>query len=136
MLTSQFVDLPQVSDARGTLCFAENRHLPFELRRVFWIFGVPEGETRGGHAHTSCAEVVFPVRGSFDILVDDGHERTLHHMDDPSRGILIPPCVWCELSRFSADACCVVFASHDYQAEGYIHDYATFLRTCRQRDEQ
>ena len=71
-LHCQLITLPLATDARGSLCFAENTQLPFSIERVFWIYGVPEGKTRGGHAHTTCAEIVFPVCGSFDMWVDDG----------------------------------------------------------------
>ena len=121
-----FVDIPKVVDDRGCLCFAEHKHLPFEIKRIFWIYGVGDGKTRGGHAHKTCAEVVFPVNGSFEILVDNGYESKTFFMDSPSRGIYIAPNVWCHLRNFSSDAVCVVLASQEYNPKGYINNYETF----------
>lgn len=121
-----FVHLPCVVDERGSLCFAENSHLPFEIKRVFWIYGVGENMTRGGHAHRSCAEVVFPVCGSFDIDIDDGISCSTYHLDNPNLGVLINANVWCCLRNFSPNTVCVVLASEEYDATGYIHCYESF----------
>ncbi len=121
-----FVDIPKVVDDRGTLCFAEHKHLPFDVKRFFWIYGVGVGKTRGGHAHKTCAEVIFPVNGSFEILVDNGYESKTFVMDSPCRGIHIAPNVWCNLRNFSSDAVCVVLASQEYDSKGYINDYEIF----------
>ena len=125
-LQCQLVTVPLITDPRGSLCFAESAKLPFPIERVFWIYGVPEGKTRGGHAHTSCAEIVFPVSGSFDMWVDDGKEEKTYHLDSPQVGILIPPNVWCELRNFSPNTICVVLASEAYNSEGYINEYTSF----------
>ncbi len=117
----QIINIPLIADARGSLCVAENAALPFEVKRVFWIFGVPEGQTRGCHAHKTCAEVVFPVTGSFEIEVDDGTESITLLMDSPNQGIHIPPNVWCRLKNFAPGTACVVLASQEYDAEGYIN---------------
>jgi dTDP-4-dehydrorhamnose 3,5-epimerase-like enzyme len=122
----RMVDVPCIVDERGALCFVEGASFVFEVKRIFWIYGVKEGQTRGNHAHESCAEVVFPVNGSFDIEVDDGVNCSTYHMDCPNRGILIPAKVWCCLKNFSTDAVCVVLASHEYDSDGYIHNYETF----------
>ncbi len=124
----QIVTIPYIVDERGSLCFAENKHLPFEIKRVFWIYGVKEGKTRGGHAHRTCAEVVFPISGSFEIEVDDGKHSETFLMDSPEKGIHIQPNVWCCLKNFAPGTVCVALASHDYEAEGYIHDYTTFKK--------
>lgn len=125
---SLLINIPKVTDSRGSLCFLENSMIPFEIKRVFWIFNVPEGKTRGGHAHNTCAEVIFPVSGSFDILVDNGRERTTITLDSPNTGIYIAPSVWCHLKNFSPDVACVVMASHEYSAEGYVNDYNEYIR--------
>ncbi len=117
----QIINIPLITDARGSLCVAENADLPFEVKRVFWIFDVPEGQTRGCHAHNTCAEVVFPITGSFEIEVDDGTESMTLLMDSPNRGIHIPPKVWCKLKNFAPGTVCVVLASQEYDAEGYIN---------------
>lgn len=124
----EILTVPKVRDDRGILCFAENDlHIPFRTERVFWIFGVKRGKTRGGHAHRTCAEAIFPVHGSFELEVDDGRKRRTFFMDRPDSGILIPAGVWCCLKNFSEDAVCVVMASQPYMAEGYINDYDEFL---------
>ena len=127
-----FVQLPRITDERGNLAFGESeRHIPFAIKRVFWTYGIKDGNLRGDHAHRTCEMVIFPLGGSFDIEVDDGHSQVLLHMDDPSRGIFIPPLVWCKLSAFSPEATCVSLASEEYRAEDYIHDYNEFLTLTR-----
>lgn len=119
-------DIPCITDERGALCVAEWAQLPFEPQRVFWISHVAAGKMRGGHAHSLCAELIFPVCGSFDIFVDDGSRQQTFHMDTPNRGILIRPNVWCELRNFTSDAVAVVLASCAYMRDGYINDYDDF----------
>ena len=120
------IEIPHNSDSRGSLCFAEWKHLPFEAKRVFWIHDVQPGKTRGGHAHGRCAEVVFAVNGSFDMYVDNGKQQDIFHICDPCQGIYIGPNVWCELRNFAPGTVCVVVASAKYMKSGYINDYATF----------
>lgn len=113
-------------DHRGQLCFTENEELPFKIERVFWISNIPEGESRGKHAHKVCAEIVFPAQGSFDMFVSDREGERTYKMCDPNVGIYIGPNVWCELKNFSKDAVCVVLASHKYLVDGYVNDYEEF----------
>lgn len=120
------IDFPEVTDPRGSLTVAEGNALPFEVKRVFWIYDIATDKTRGGHAHTSCEEVVIAVRGSFDMVVDDGHEQRTFHMDSPTKGIYIRRNVWCELKNFSEGTICLVLASEPYDMDGYMKDYATF----------
>lgn len=128
----QLISLPKVLDDRGSLCFAEgDYHLPFRIRRVFWIFDVPEGKTRGDHAHRTCAEVIFPLKGSLDIEVDDGNNRVKLVLDRPDRGILIPPNVWCRLENFEPGTICLVLASQPYHVEGYMHSYDEFIKAVK-----
>jgi dTDP-4-dehydrorhamnose 3,5-epimerase-like enzyme len=117
------VQLPHNVDERGHLTFLEgNKDIPFEVKRVFWIFDVPKGKTRGGHAHWSCHEVVFPVSGSFEIELDDGERCVTLVMDDPTCGVTIPAGVWCELRHFEVGTVCVVMASEEYDVNGYAFD--------------
>ena len=120
------IDFPEVPDSRGCLSIAERSSLPFEVKRVFWIYDIAEGQTRGGHAHVSCEEVVIAVCGSFDMYVDDGKTSKEVRMDSPSKGIYIRKGVWCELLNFSPGTICVVMASEPYNPEGYINDYKEF----------
>lgn len=121
------VQLPMVSDTRGCLSFAEaERQIPFAIRRVFWTYNVQNDNMRGDHAHRTCEMVLFPIGGSFDIELDDGTSKVLLHMDDASRGVYIPPLVWCRLMNFTENAACISLASEEYRAEDYIHDYEEF----------
>jgi len=131
---SYLLKVPGFRDERGSLAVAELSELPFEAARVFWIYGVEAGRTRGGHAHSTCAEIVFPVKGSFEMWVDDGQQAQTYQMCHANEGIYIGPNVWCELRNFSPDAVCVVFASEPYKAEGYINDYADFCKKFHQHD--
>ena len=93
----RIIEFPESVDDRGALSFAEGAHqIPFQIERVFWIYGVPDGKTRGGHSHSESAEVVVPVTGSFNMMVDDGSHSAVVRMDSPRKGILIPPGVWCD----------------------------------------
>lgn len=116
-----------IADERGRLCIAENAELPFNIERVFWITDVPAAKTRGGHAHRICAEIIFPLQGSFSIYVHDGDGERTYAMNASDRGIYIGPNVWCELRDFAPGTVCMVLASHRYIAEGYINDYNEFL---------
>ena len=121
------IEIPTVGDSRGQLAFAEARTcVPFPIERVFWIYEVPAEAQRGGHAHWTCAELVVAVRGAFTMVVDDGELRREVRMDSPSRGILIPAGVWCELCDFDPDTVLVAMASEPYDATGYVHEYERF----------
>lgn len=125
----RLIKVARCDDARGSLCFAQGcRDIPFDIQRVFWIFGVPEGQTRGGHAHQTCQEVIFAVSGGFEIFVDDGVHHQTFVIDRPDQGILIPAGVWCTLSHFKPGTVCCVMASGVYDAGGYVNDYALFLK--------
>ncbi len=121
--------LPTHTDERGSLtCLETSKDMPFEVKRVFWIYGIPEGKSRGEHAHHTCAELLFPVCGSFKVsLSDDGKHFTEYVLDTPNRGLLIPPMVWCRLYDFSADSVCLCLASEDYNREGYINTKDEFI---------
>ena len=123
----RLIRFQECTDSRGSLAVAEARQqLPFVPERVFWIYDVPEGQARGEHSHNECSEVIVPVCGAFDMLVDDGERRVTVRMDSPLTGILIPPAVWCRLENFAPGTVCVVFASHPYNASGYTNDYAEY----------
>lgn len=123
----RLIDFPESVDDRGSLSFAEGmQHIPFQIERVFWIYGVPEGRTRGNHSHNESAEVVVPVTGEFDMFVSDGVREMTVRISSPKQGILIPPGVWCELRNFKSGTVCVVFASHPYNAAGYTHDFSQY----------
>lgn len=120
------ITLPYNTDDRGSLAFTEWKHLPFIPQRVFWIYNIQQGKTRGGHAHNECAEIVFAISGSFDMFIDNGKEQKTIHMSQANEGIYIGPRVWCELRNFAPGTVCVALASLPYDANGYINDYDDF----------
>ena len=122
------LEFPVAVDNRGSLSIAEGYTLPFEIKRVFWIYDIAEEKTRGGHAHNSCEEIVIAVNGSFDMVIDDGHDRMVVRMDSPNKGIYIKKNVWCELRNFSCGTICLVLASERYNTEGYMKDYTEFKK--------
>lgn len=127
------VEVNKCLDERGCLCYAEWQDLPFEPKRMFWIYDVAPGESRGCHAHSECEEIVFAVSGGFDMFVDNGKESKTVRIDNPQRGIYIGKNVWCELRNFEPGTVCVVVASVEYMHEGYIRSYEEFRRIFEHR---
>lgn len=126
------VDLPVVSDPRGDLTFVEGmRHVPFDIKRVFFLYNVPVDAERGGHAHRELEQVVFALSGSFRLKIDDGRERSEYWLRDPRKGLYIDRLIWREMDRFSQGAVCMVLASRPYDAADYYRDYDEFLRAAR-----
>lgn len=115
-------------DERGLLTFAEeNADIPFPLKRIFWITDVPAMAKRGGHAHTTCKEIVCCVRGSFRLVIKNGMESREFILDRPDYAIIIPEGVWCSLEDFAEGSVVVVGASEEYSMQGYIRDYEEFV---------
>ncbi len=123
------IKLPQFLDSRGELTCAEYKnHIPFEIRRVYFINNVPKGASRAGHAHKTLQQVIIPISGSFDVHLDDGHSQKSLHLDSNSLALYICPMVWKLLDNFSADATCLILASNLYDPVDYYHDYSEFMR--------
>lgn len=130
----RLVDLPKVTDPRGNLTFVEGgRHIPFEIRRVFYLYDVPGGETRAGHANISLEQFIVAATGSFDVVVDDGYERKRFFLNRSYYGLYIPAMIWREIENFSSGSVCLVLASGYYDAGDYHRDYGEFQRATRQR---
>jgi dTDP-4-dehydrorhamnose 3,5-epimerase-like enzyme len=128
----KIIDLPKISDRRGNLTFIEgNRHIPFKIKRVFYLYDVPGGESRGGHAHKHTQQFIIAASGSFDVILDDGFERKRFHLNRAYYGLYIPPMVWRELNNFSSASFCLVLASELYDEEDYIRNYETFKKMVR-----
>lgn len=122
------VHLPKIPDARGNLSYIESaRHIPFEIKRVFYLYDVPGGETRAGHALRTCHQFVVAISGSFDVVLDDGQNKLTYQLNRSYFGLHIPPGVWRVLENFSSGAVCLVLASEYYDADGYFREYADFL---------
>jgi WxcM-like, C-terminal len=128
----RLVDLPRIPDARGNLTFVEGgRHIPFEIRRVFYLYDVPGGESRAGHALKTCQQFIVAMSGSFDVLVDDGSRSHRYHLNRSYNGLYLPGLIWRVLDNFSSGSVCTVFASEPYDEAGYFRDYDAFVRVTR-----
>ena len=131
----QIINLPKVHDPRGNLTFVEsNRHIPFDIKRVFYLYDVPGGETRAGHANKNLQQFIVAMSGSFDIVLDDGNSRKTYALNRSYYGLYIPGMVWREIENFSSGSVCLVLASDYYDAEDYYRDYDEFLKAVR-RDQ-
>ncbi|MBP3512202.1 MAG: WxcM-like domain-containing protein [Prevotella sp.] len=125
----QIIDLPKIIDPRGNLTVAEGqRNVPFGVSRVYWVYDVPSGESRGGHAHRHCREFIIAVSGSFHVTLDDGHGRKTYLLNHPYQGLLVETGIWRTLDDFSSGAVCLVLASDPFEEADYIRDYEDFLR--------
>ena len=125
----KIIELPKFLDARGNLSFAQNNtHIPFEIRRIYWLYDVPGGESRGGHAYRETEEFVIALSGSFDVIVDDGMEKKIFHLNRSYYGLYIPKGMWREMDNFSTNSFALEFASTKYDTADYIYDYNEFLK--------
>ena len=123
------INFPKIIDPRGNLTVAEQKeHVPFDIQRVYWTYDVPSGESRGGHAHRDCEEVIIAVSGSFDVTLDFGDHRQTYHLNHPYQGLYVGTGVWRTLDDFSSGAVCLVLASHLFDEDDYIRDYEDYLR--------
>jgi WxcM-like protein len=125
----EVVPLGEIVEPRGSLCVVEaSRHIPFEIRRVYWVFGVPPGGERAHHAHREQHELLVAAQGAFTVHCDDGVVKAVYRLDSPAAGLLIPELVWHHLDDFSEGAMCLVLASGPYDPVEYVHDYKEFGR--------
>jgi len=130
----KIVDLPKITDNRGNLTFIEgNKHIPFEIKRVYYLYDVPGGEERGGHAHKRLQQFIVAASGSFDIILDDGYERKKFHLNRSYYGVYIPSMIWREMNNFSSGSVCLVLASEYYDEEDYIRKYQEFLQILKMK---
>lgn len=130
----RLIDLPVVSDPRGDLTFVEGeRHIPFPIRRVYYLYNVPVDAERGGHAHKELEQVVFALSGSFRITIDDGACKSEYWLRDPRKGLYINRLIWREMDSFSQGAVCMVLASQVYDEGDYYRDYEEFRAEARRR---
>ena len=121
------IDLPVVHDQRGNLTFIEqNRHIPFSIERVYYLYDVPGGAERGGHAHKALNQLIVAMSGSFDVVLDDGKDKKRIHLNRSFQGLYICPMIWRELDNFSSGSVCMVLASNLYDEDDYYRDYAEF----------
>ena len=131
-LEVKLIDLPKITDARGNLTVAEAECLvPFEVKRAYWVYDVPGGESRGGHAHKKLKQFVVALSGSFHVTLDNGYERKTILLNHPYQGLIIETDTWRTLDDFSSGAVCLVLASEHYDEDDYIYDYDEFLKYVR-----
>lgn len=129
MSLGKIIELPRITDPRGNLTVAEaNKNIPFDIKRVYWLYDVPGGECRGGHAHKQIKEILIAVSGSFHVTLDNGKEKQTFLLNHPYQGLLINTKTWRTLDDFSSGAVCVVLASDFYDENDYIYDYNDFLQ--------
>jgi dTDP-4-dehydrorhamnose 3,5-epimerase-like enzyme len=126
------IDLPRISDSRGHLSFLEgSNHIPFEIKRIFYSYGIPEGRGRGAHAHKDLLQFMICLHGRYLLKVDDGFNKMEFEMNSPSQGVLVPNGIWADQIEFSKDALSLVVASAVYQEADYIRNYEEFLKYSR-----
>ncbi len=124
----QIITVPVVRDYRGNLAFLQWNDLPFEFKRVYYLFDIPSGAKRGGHAHREQTELLIALSGSFDVILDDAVSKKKIHLNNPEKALLIPPGIWREIENFSANSICLVLNSDLFTEEDYIRNYEDFIR--------
>ncbi len=125
----KIVQLPRFNDPRGNLSFVEQlNHIPFEIKRIYWIYDVPGGECRGGHAYINTEEFIVALSGGFDVTVDDGNENKTFTLNRSYYGLYIPKGLWREMENFSTNSFALEFASTKYDEEDYIRDYEKYKK--------
>ncbi len=128
----KLIELPKISDPRGNLTFIEGeRHLPFDIKRVFYLYDVPTGEDRGAHAHKNLHQFLICLSGSFDVALDDGFKKDTIHLNRPWKGLHIPPMIWASEINFDPGSVCLVMASDYYNESDYIRNYSEFILQTR-----
>jgi len=132
MKDCKIIVLPKISEPRGNLTFIEqNRHIPFAIQRVYYLYDVPGGAERGGHAHKNLHQLIIAMSGSFDVVLDDGVEKKRFHLNRSYNGLYVCPMIWRELDNFSSGSVCMVLASNLYDEADYYRDYEIFLNDVR-----
>ena len=126
---AKIIDLPKFLDARGNLSFAENhKQIPFEIKRTYWLYDVPGGESRGGHAYRENEEFIIALSGSFDVVLDDGKDRRAFSLNRSYYGLYVPKGLWREMENFSTNAFALEFSSTKYCESDYVRDYEQFKK--------
>ncbi|MDR2475723.1 MAG: FdtA/QdtA family cupin domain-containing protein [Bacteroidales bacterium] len=128
----KIIQLPKILDRRGNLSFIESEnHIPFKIERCHWIYDVPGGEKRGGHAYKTNQEFIVALSGSFDVALNDGREEKVFHLNRSYYGLYVPAMVWRQMENFSTNSLALVAASTGFDREDYIYDYEDFKRLAR-----
>ena len=123
------IELPKIHNRAGNITPIENFiNIPFKIKRIYYLYDIPGGEERGGHAHKNLRQLIVAASGSFDVLLDDGINRKIVHLNRPYFGLLMPNLIWRELMNFSSGSICLVLASHRYNEKDYLRNYKDFLK--------
>lgn len=124
----RMIELPKIADQRGNLTFVEGGgHIPFDIARVYYLYDVPGGAERGGHAHKELRQLIIAMSGSFDVVLNDGVAKRRFHLNRSYQGLLVVPMIWRELDNFSSGSVCMVLASNRYDEADYYRDYDAYL---------
>lgn len=124
----QMIHLPQLGDRKGHITAVNGvQEIPFDVKRIFYLYDIPGGESRGAHAHKECHQFLVAASGSYEVLIDDGKVKKVFSLNRPTIGLHIPPGIWASEINFSAGAVCLVLASHEYNEKDYIRDYNQYL---------
>ncbi|MEI7747735.1 MAG: FdtA/QdtA family cupin domain-containing protein [Chlorobiaceae bacterium] len=124
----EIIKLPKIAEPRGNLTFVEgNNHIPFDIKRVYYLYDVPGGAERGGHGHKALHQLIIAMSGSFDVVLDDGYEQRRFHLNRSYQGLYICPMIWRKLDNFSSGSVCMVLASNKYDEDDYYRDYNEYL---------
>ena len=122
------IELPKIENRFGNLTSIQNSiEIPFDVKRIFYLYDIPGGKDRGAHAHIECHQFLIAGSGSFDVLLDDGKSKKLVTLNQPYKGLHIPPGIWASEINFSSGSICLVLASHTYDEKDYIREYGEFL---------
>lgn len=125
----RIIQLPKIVDPRGNLTVAEElKNVPFDIKRAYWVYDVPGGESRGGHAHKRLRQLIVALSGSFHVTLDNGHERKTYLLNHPWEGLYVETGIWRTLDDFSSGAVCMVLASEPYDEDDYIYEYDDFQK--------
>jgi len=128
----RIIELPKISDPRGNLTYVEaGKHIPFEIKRVYYLYDVPGGAERGAHGHQKLEQLIIAMSGSFDVILDDGHETKPFHMNRSYYGLYVSPMMWRDITNVSSGAVCMVLASDFYDESDYFRDYNKFLEAVK-----
>ena len=124
----RLIHFPRINDVRGNLTFIEGgNHVPFEIKRVYYLYDVPGGASRAGHAHKELHQLIVAMSGSFDVLLDDGTRQYRYHLNRSYYGLYVPPMIWREIDNFSSGSVCLALASHPFDESDYYRERTTFL---------
>ncbi len=123
----ELISIPKIEDYRGNIAIVEKSTIPFEIKRVYYLFDIPSTATRGGHAHKQQHELLIPLSGSFDVIINDGKNRLTITLNKPDKGLLIKNNVWRELENFSSGSVCLVISSGEFDEEDYIRNFDEYI---------